>query len=136
MNYQNNNMGDSQTLSNNDDSRLGHIYQSFYQIDSRYYYDHLGQRVLKEEPGDWVYVYDLFGNLIGEYNPNTVAKRQWVYLGSQRLAMIAMPGTGGGGHGAPFPGCQGLPEPPDICGLAGLQNGGDTTGSETQRGQV
>jgi len=66
-----------------------------------------------------ILVYDIFGNLIGEYYPDGTNIRNWVYLGNHRLALIQPSQPGGPG----FPGCAGLPPPPDICGLAGLENG-------------
>ena len=66
-----------------------------------------------------ILVYDIFGNLIGEYNADGTLRSEWVYLGNHRLAMI-VPEEGGGGG---LPGCSGLPPPPDICGLGGLDDG-------------
>jgi len=59
-----------------------------------------------------ILVYDIFGNLIGEYNADGTLRSEWVYLGNHRLAMITE-GEGGGG----FPGCDQLPPPQ--CGIWG-----------------
>jgi len=66
-----------------------------------------------------LFIYDIFGNLISEYDPNGNNIRDWVYLGNHRLALIQPSQPGGPG----FPGCAGLPPPPDICGLGGLGQG-------------
>jgi RHS repeat-associated protein len=73
----------------NDDSRLVEFKEN--ETLERYYYDHLGGRVLKEIEGDGgtIFLYDLFGNMIGEVNSQTArAKRDWVYLGSHRIAQL------------------------------------------------
>ena len=99
------------TYSNNDDSRLTSVAQSGV-VESNYY-DHLGQRVLKDDNGEHkVFVYDIFGNLIGEYIPGSDAVREWVYLGGHRIAMLHanMPDVG-----INPPECGGLPSPPGGC---------------------
>ncbi len=98
------------TYNNNDDSRLTSVAQSG--VVETNYYDHLGQRVLKDDAGaHTVYVYDIFGNLIGEYIPGTDAVREWIYLGSHRLAMLHANMS----VGLNPPECGGLPEPPGGC---------------------
>jgi len=59
-----------------------------------------------------ILVYDIFGNLIGEYNADGTLRSEWVYLGNHRLAMITESEGGGG-----FPGCDQLPPPQ--CGIWG-----------------
>ena len=98
------------TYNNNDDSRLTSVAQSG--VVETNYYDHLGQRVLKDDAGaHTVYVYDIFGNLIGEYIPGSDAVREWVYLGSHRLAMLHANMS----VGVNPPECGGLPSPPEGC---------------------
>jgi len=75
-------------------------------MSSAYSYDHLGQRVIKDDTGEgrFVYVYDIFGNLISEYDSLGALLRDYIYLGSHRLAMIQkerQSGGGGGGWGWP-----------------------------------
>ena len=55
---------------------------------------------------DTVYLYDLFGNVIGEAWSDGTIKREWVYLGGQRLAMIVPVMHGG-----------------SLCSLAGKADG-------------
>ena len=66
-----------------------------------------------------IIVYDIFSNLISEYDPNGNNIRDWVYLGNHRLAMIQLFKPAGPG----FPGCQGMPDVSGLCGLAGLGDG-------------
>jgi len=107
-----------ETYINNDDSRLESVLGTQASFGD-YAYDHLGQRVLKAEIGYTIFIYDIFGNLISEFDPNGNNIRDWVYLGNHRLALIQPSQPGGPG----FPGCAGLPPPPDICGLGGLDDG-------------
>ncbi len=116
--YLNTGEGDTVLYSNNDDSRLNSVLGTSGSFGD-YAYDHLGQRVLKLELGYTIFIYDIFGNLISEFDPDGNNIRDWVYLGNHRLALIQLSQP----HGPGFPGCQGLPEPPDICGLAGLGDG-------------
>ncbi len=66
--------------SNNDDSRLASVLGTTGSFGD-YAYDHLGQRVMKLETGYEVFVYDIFGNLIGRYGSDGKALQEWFYLG-------------------------------------------------------
>ena len=116
--YLNTGEGDTVLYSNNDDSRLETVIGNGPVL-GNYEYDHLGQRVMKLETGYEVFVYDIFGNLIGRYGSDGTALQEWFYLGNQRLALI-QPGGGGGGG---FPGCDNLPPPPQGCGFFGMGEG-------------
>ncbi len=55
-----------------------------------YYYNALGQRVKKTANGQSIYFnYDESGQLIGEYNSNGNAVREYIYLGNQPIALFS-----------------------------------------------
>lgn len=61
---------------------------------TQFFYDHLGQRVLKVDyaSGDTVtriFVYDIFGNMLGEVETNVNPINTYIYLGNHRLVLIA-----------------------------------------------
>ena len=56
------------TFANKDDSRLS-SYTDTTLAFGEYIYDHLGQRVIKNELGTTVFIYDIFGNMISEFRP-------------------------------------------------------------------
>jgi len=97
--------GDTVVLHNNEDSRLseGEVYYgATVQAGSTYLYDHLGQRVMKEEQngGPWttvIFIYDIFGNLIEELDEDGNPLNTYVYLGNHRLAKIGGVATYQGG---------------------------------------
>ena len=78
--YLNTGEGDTVLYSNNDDSRLETVIGNGPVL-GNYEYDHLGQRVMKLETGYEVFVYDIFGNLIGRYGSDGKALQEWFYLG-------------------------------------------------------
>jgi len=104
---------------NNDDSRLAAIEGPDVMFGD-YVYDHLGQRVLKSDLGLIIFVYDVFGNMIGEYYTDHSFRNEFIYLGGSRLAMVA--NQAGGGNGGGFPGCN-TPPPIEICGVGGMGEG-------------
>jgi len=73
---------------NNDDSRLAAIEGANYMFGD-YVHDHLGQRVLKSDLGTIIFVYDVFGNMIGEYYTDHSFRNEFIYLGGARLAMVS-----------------------------------------------
>jgi RHS repeat-associated protein len=67
-----------------------------------YTYDATNKRVSKTAFGiTTVFVYDIFGNLIGEYTPDGTLIRDYVYLGNKPIALITIPGTQIGPIGCP-----------------------------------
>jgi RHS repeat-associated protein len=70
-----------------------------------------------------VYHYDLFGNLIGESNPDGTILREWVYVNGQRLAMI-LPAPGGGGGGCESPSAPNFPSCSSLAARPGAEAGG------------
>jgi len=112
----------SSTLANNDDSRLTSFSSTTLNF-GEYVYDHLGQRVIKNELGTTVFIYDIFGNLISEYGPDGGLLNDYLYLGGRRMAKIKGTGTGGGGGGGggSIPWCDFQPpQPGGFCGISGL----------------
>ena len=105
--------GETVQYGNNEDSRLANVTNSnTTALLGNYVYDHLGQRVLKTDLGATVFIYDIFGNLIAEYNSDGTLKKDYVYLGGRRLAMIKGVSIG------PFPGCGW--QPPSQGGFCGI----------------
>lgn len=69
------------TLKNNDDNRLVQITSNGEYLGD-YFYDHLGQRVLKNDATTTIFIYDLMGNMIGEYDTSGGMIADYVYLGA------------------------------------------------------
>ena len=84
-----NNLLDSVTVTNNNDSRLASATDSQYGTGVNYY-DHLGQRMMRVQGSlSTIYLYDIFGNLIMEADTNINPIQTYIYLGNHRLALIA-----------------------------------------------
>jgi len=106
--------GETTQYSNNDDSRLAGVTSTGAPF-GNYVYDHLGQRVVKQDSIDAeIFVYDIFGNMIAEYKSDGTIY-DYVYLGGRRIAKIE------GAARFRFPGCGWVPPSPGgFCGIAGL----------------
>ncbi|MEM4313448.1 MAG: hypothetical protein QXH95_05290, partial [Thermoplasmata archaeon] len=57
-----------------------------------YTYDATNKRISKTAFGiTTIFIYDIFGNLIGEYTPSGGLIRDYVYLGNKPIALISLP---------------------------------------------
>ena len=105
--------GETTQYSNNDDSRLAGVTSNAAAFGS-YVYDHLGQRVVKQDIDATIFIYDIFGNMIAEYKSDGTIY-DYIYLGGRRIAKIE------GTARFRFPGCGWVPPAPGgFCGISGL----------------
>lgn len=75
------------TYSYDDDGRLVEVKGSAKNL--RNTYNALGQRVRKTGQGSLVFAYDEAGHLLGEYTPDGVMVREYVWLGSTLVGMLS-----------------------------------------------
>lgn len=72
----------------NADNRLVEVKENNVTV-ATYIYDYQGRRIKKTAGGvETIYLYDLYGNLIYEYNKTANKTNEHVYLGSERIARI------------------------------------------------